>query len=77
MDDGISILNLRTAPDENLLKEFIVLYEKTFTDPLEREDPMEWPKRMWQDAPSPQPATHLLVALSSDNNVGDRYIVGG
>jgi len=73
MDGKISIVDLRETPSQDFLDGFIKIYNKTFTDPREREDPAEWPARMWQKPPAPQPWTHLLVALSADSG----RVVGG
>lgn len=74
--EKFSILNLRDNPRQDFLDSFICLYNKTFTNPLERESPSEWPNRMWQDAKAPQPSTHLLVSLAS-SGPDEQCVVGG
>jgi len=73
IDGMISIIDLHETPNQDFLDGFIEIYNKTFTDLREREDPAEWPNRMWRDAPIPQPRTHLLVALSTNSGC----VVGG
>ncbi|MBZ0070580.1 MAG: GNAT family N-acetyltransferase [Gammaproteobacteria bacterium] len=71
---ALRLLDLRdhTAPD--LLAGFIDLYERTFSDPSEREDPAQWPLRLYGDLPAPQPRMHLLVAV--DDAIPERPIGG-
>lgn len=75
MSDNIKLVNLRENPSQELLAGFIDVYNRTFTDPSERENPEEWPGRMWQTPVEPQPPTHLLLALSELES-GTR-VVGG
>ncbi len=60
--------------DPNLLQSFVNLYDETFTDPTEREDPLQWSQRL-SGPKSLNPRTHLLVALASTDDPPD--IIGG
>lgn len=79
MDKGISILELRDTPNDNLdlLNSFITLYNETFTDTSEREDPNQWAIRMWLVPAELKHITHLLIAYTTDDSTGDRCLVGG
>lgn len=59
------LLDLRDHPHPELLAAFVDLYTRTFTDASEREDPAEWPPRLYGDLPVPQPRMHLLVAVDA------------
>lgn len=59
------LLDLRTHPHPGLLAAFTELYTRTFTDPSEREDPAQWPARLYGKLPAPQPQMHLLVAVDN------------
>lgn len=61
------LLDLRTHPRPELLAAFVDLYLRTFTDPSEREDPAQWPPRLYENPPAPQPRMHLLVAFADDS----------
>ena len=61
------LLDLRSHPRPELLAAFVDLYLRTFTDPSEREDPAQWPPRLYADLPAPQPRMHLLVAFADDS----------
>ena len=61
-------------PRYELLNEFVKLYDETFTDPTEREDPAEWPERLWGPDPI-NPRTHLIVAAASDGDSPN--VIGG
>lgn len=74
--EGISILDLRMTPNEDLFNDFVDLYNQTFTDPREREDPAQWLGRMSKRAASPQPSTHLFVAVPTAAT-SSRCVVGG
>lgn len=69
------LLDLRTQPDSELLAAFIELYTHTFTDPSEREDPAQWPLRLYGHLDAPQPQMHLLVAV--DAHAPSPGLVGG
>ncbi|HEY9199874.1 MAG TPA: GNAT family N-acetyltransferase [Gammaproteobacteria bacterium] len=60
------LLDLREHARPDLLAAFVDLYTRTFTDPSEREDPAQWPPRLYGDLPAPQPRMHLLVAVAGD-----------
>lgn len=70
---GTRLIDLREHPNPVLLAAFETLYRRTFTDPAEREDPAQWPPRLYGDLPAPQPRMHLLVAVDDP----DRNLVGG
>jgi len=57
------LLDLRDHARPDLLAGFVALYEETFNDPSEREDPAQWPPRLYGELPAPQPRMHLLVAV--------------
>lgn len=61
------LLDLRSHRRPDLLAAFVELYLNTFTDPTEREDPSEWPPRLYEELPAPQPRMHVLVALPNAN----------
>ena len=61
------LLDLRSHPRPELLAAFVDLYLRTFTDPSEREDPAQWPPRLYADLPAPQPRMHLLVAVADNS----------
>ena len=52
-------LDLRDHQRPDLLAAFTRLYDTTFTDPSEREDPAEWPDRLWGNDSST--TMHLLI----------------
>lgn len=60
---GPQLIDLREHPDPSLLAAFEDLYKRTFTDPTEREDPAQWPPRLYGNLPAPEPRMHLLVAV--------------
>ena len=64
------LLDLRTQPNPKLLAAFIELYTRTFTDPSEREDPAQWPARLYGDLAAPQPQMHLVAAVDADTLCG-------
>lgn len=68
------LLDLRDHPRPDLLAGFVGLYEEAFSDPSEREDPAQWPPRLYGDLPPPQPRMHLLVAV--DDAAPDRPLGG-
>lgn len=70
---GRQLIDLREHPDPVLLAAFETLYRRAFTDPAEREDPAQWPPRMYGDLPAPQPRMHLLVAVDEPG----RNLLGG
>ncbi len=65
--------DLREIPELTGLDEFIQLYNETFTDEREREDPEQWRERLAQDVSPPQPVSHLLLAKSKETS----EIIGG
>lgn len=67
-DSAPRFLDLRTQPRPDLLTAFIELYTDTFTDPSEREDPAQWPQRLYGEQDVPQPYMHLLVAVDTDSS---------
>lgn len=67
------LIDLRDQPDPALLAAFEELYRRTFNDPAEREDPAQWPPRLYGDLPPPQPRMHLLVAVDGPG----RHLLGG
>lgn len=69
------LLDLREHIRPDLLAAFVDLYTCTFTDPSEREDPAQWPLRLYSDLPAPQPRMHLLVAI--DDSSADTRLLGG
>jgi GNAT superfamily N-acetyltransferase len=69
------LLDLRDHPRPELLAAFVDLYTRTFTDAAEREDPAEWPPRLYGDLPAPQPRMHLLVAV--DEHAHTPRLLGG
>ncbi|HSP41741.1 MAG TPA: GNAT family N-acetyltransferase [Luteolibacter sp.] len=52
------------------------LYESTFRDPSEREDPEEWRRRLMGEEPSPQPRTRLIIAVRGDSTDGGEMLGG-
>ena len=62
---SIELLDLRDQYRPDLLNAFIAIYEASFPDPSEREDPAQWSERLRRSFPSPQPRTHLLIALDT------------
>lgn len=70
---GTRLIDLREHPNPALLAAFEDLYRRTFTDPAEREDPAQWPPRLYGDLPAPQPRMHLLVAVDEPG----RNLLGG
>lgn len=58
------LVDLRSHRWPELLAAFVDLYRRTFTDPSEREDPAEWPPRLYDELPPPQPRMHILIALA-------------
>lgn len=69
------LLDLREHPRSELLAAFVDLYTRTFTDASEREDPAEWPPRLYGELPAPQPRMHLLVAV--DDHAQPPRLLGG
>jgi GNAT superfamily N-acetyltransferase len=69
------LIDLREHVRPDLLASFVELYTRTFTDPSEREDPAEWPPRLYGDLPAPQPRMHLLVAV--DASGANERLLGG
>lgn len=69
------LLDLRAHPRPELLTAFVDLYTRTFTDASEREDPAEWPPRLYGELPAPQPRMHLLVAV--DTHAQPPRLLGG
>lgn len=67
------LIDLREHSNPALLAAFEDLYRRTFTDPAEREDPAQWPPRLYGDLPAPQPRMHLLVAVDEPG----RNLLGG
>lgn len=67
-DSAPQLLDLRSQPRPELLAAFIELYTTTFTDLSEREDPTQWPLRLYGDQDAPQPQMHLLVAVDADSS---------
>ena len=68
------LVDLRAEPSTELLEAFIALYQQTFVDPTEREDPEPWREQLWGDErPSPQPRFHLLAAVDP----GSGELLGG
>ena len=61
----IELLDLRDLDRPDLLNAFIAIYQASFPDPSEREDPAQWSERLHRTFPSPQPRTHLLIALDT------------
>lgn len=70
------LLDLRRQPRPELLTAFVELYRNTFTDPAEREDPAQWPARLFGEPAPPQPRMHLLVALD-DPSAAAPVLFGG
>lgn len=64
------LLDLRTQPSPELLGAFIELYTRTFTDPSEREDPAQWPPRLYGALAALQPLMHLVVAVDANRLCG-------
>lgn len=69
------LLDLREHPRPDLLAAFVTLYTRTFTDASEREDPAEWPPRLYGDLSPPQPRMHLLLAV--DERAQPPRLLGG
>lgn len=69
------LLDLREHARPDLLAAFVALYTHTFTDASEREDPVQWPPRLYGDLPAPQPRMHLLVAVA--DATGHPQLLGG
>jgi GNAT superfamily N-acetyltransferase len=61
-------------PRRDLFASFVALYDETFTDPTEREDPCLWPERLWPEGGA-RPHSHLVVAV--DPGQESRDILGG
>lgn len=62
MDAAVVVFDLRDHPERaDSLVAFTRLYDRTFVDPAEREDPGEWPARLW-NGPGEGPGLHLVVA---------------
>ena len=71
------LLDLREHDEPRLIEEFIKLYDTTFVDPAERENPAQWFDRLRNEYPSPQPKTHLLVAVTRGNpNQSTLHVLG-
>jgi len=70
------LVDLRERFDAGYLDAFIRLYNETFTDSAEREDPGQWSWRLRQDCPTPQPTSHLLVAVDEPESRQPR-VMGG
>ncbi|NWG45534.1 MAG: GNAT family N-acetyltransferase [Alphaproteobacteria bacterium] len=73
---GLDLIDLREAPTSPLLRDFIALYDATFTDEAEREDPGQWAGRLASNLAPPQPRSHLLLAGEGLAR-GGREIRGG
>ena len=56
------LFDLRDENRPRLFDAFVHLYYRTFTEPSEREDPAEWPERLWGKTQTNASVTHLLVA---------------
>jgi hypothetical protein len=59
----LRLIDLRDRQDPEPLQAFVRLYDRTFTEPSEREDPSQWPERLWGQRPPGKPVAHLLLAL--------------
>lgn len=72
------LLDLREHDDPRLIEEFIKLYDTTFVDPSERENPAQWFERLRNEYPPPQPKTHLLVAVEREKPTKPTFhVLGG
>lgn len=72
------LLDLREHDEPRLIEEFIKLYDTTFVDPSEREDPAQWFQRLRNEYLPPQPKTHLLVAVEKNNPTQPTFhVLGG
>ncbi|MGK2942042.1 MAG: GNAT family N-acetyltransferase [Immundisolibacter sp.] len=69
------LIDLRDNPSPALLAAFEDLYTRTFTDPAERENPTQWPPRLYGNLPAPQPRMHLLVVV--DGPPATTHLLGG
>ena len=70
----VTLLDLRDEHRPDLLAAFVSLYDRTFTDPTEREDPAEWDGRLWATPKPGEPLTHLLVTMPAPDG---REVLGG
>jgi GNAT superfamily N-acetyltransferase len=64
------LLDLREGLRLELLRAFISLYDRTFIDLTEREDPSQWYDLLRHDCPPPQPRFHLLVVMPAGRESG-------
>jgi GNAT superfamily N-acetyltransferase len=71
------LLDLRKQDRPELLEAFTALYQRTFRDSSEREDPAQWIDRLHKHYPSPQPRFHILVAFEEKNRGKQTQILGG
>jgi hypothetical protein len=72
-----SLLDLREQTNPTVLDAFIALYERTFADPSIREDSAQWNDRLRNNYLSPQPRTHIVVAVSQERNNPSSTVLGG
>jgi hypothetical protein len=73
-ETDFALLDLRKSPSPDHLQQFIVLFNRNFTDPSQREDPELWSARLRDRSCSPY--THLLVVLAPVS-AGTRPVIGG
>jgi len=66
-------LDLREDFCQEYLDAFIALYNQTFINTTEREDPGQWERRLHETPEPPQPILHLLLVLEAKT----RNVVGG
>lgn len=63
---AIRLIDLRKDFQPAVLEQFIALYEHTFTDPSEKEDPTKWAAALQDPEPkSPQPVRQLQVVVKN------------
>jgi len=74
-DAPIAFVDVTVGPPRyDLLDGFVALYDAAFTDPSEREDPIEWSRRLWQVEPH-SPSTRLITAVESGSPIP--RVIGG
>jgi len=70
INSKISVINLREYFDRKSFNEFVTLYNNTFTDSTEREDPTQWMERLKYDLSPPEPKTNLIIAKQNNSVIG-------
>ncbi len=74
---SIEIRDLRQECNRELLDSFVILYDRTFVVPEEREDPASWGTRLSTSPSPPQPLMHLLVATPPTSSSVSPQVLGG